>query len=107
MLKLTPAESDLLRPWLISRMRTGGQAMNDKALAEELDFRTAAWGERFGGSYKGTVSRPLSHRDLRGRARQASGPGRAVINEADQLQLVPGDGQVSLLFDAPEGAGPQ
>ena len=37
MLKLTPAESDLLRPWLISRMRTGGQAMNDKALAEELD----------------------------------------------------------------------
>ena len=59
MLKLRPAESDLLRPWLISRMRTGGQTVNDKALAEELDpDGSLGWND--GGSYKG-LSHALFH----------------------------------------------
>lgn len=37
MIQLTRAENDLLRPWIIDRMRAGGQTINYKALAEELD----------------------------------------------------------------------
>jgi hypothetical protein len=59
MLKLTPAESDFLRSWLINRMRTGGQTINDKVLAEELDpDGSLGWND--GGSYKG-LSRALFH----------------------------------------------
>jgi hypothetical protein len=59
MIKLTRAENDLLRPWLIDRMRTGGQTINYKALAEELDpDDSLGWND--GGRYKG-LSRALFH----------------------------------------------
>ena len=59
MLKLTPAENDLLRLWLIDRMRTGGQAISDKALAEELDpDGSLGWND--GGDYSG-LSHALFH----------------------------------------------
>ena len=59
MLKLTSAENDLLRPWLINRMRTGGQTITYKALAEELDpDGSLGWND--GGDYTG-LSHALFH----------------------------------------------
>jgi len=59
MIKLTLAENDILRPSLIDRMRTGGQTINYKALAEELDpDGSLGWND--GGHYKG-LSHALFH----------------------------------------------
>jgi hypothetical protein len=59
MLKLTRAENDLLRPWLIDRMRTGGQTITDEALAAELDpDGSLGWND--GGDYRG-LSQALFH----------------------------------------------
>jgi len=59
MIKLTPAENDLLRPWLIDRMHTGGHTINYKALAEELDpDGSLGWND--GSHYKG-LSHALFH----------------------------------------------
>lgn len=59
MIKLTRAENELLRPWLIDRMRTGGQIINYKALAEELDpDGSLGWNDH--GRYKG-LSHALFH----------------------------------------------
>jgi hypothetical protein len=59
MIKLTRAENDILRPWLIGRMRTGSQTISDQALAEELDpDGSLGWND--GGDYRG-LSHALFH----------------------------------------------
>ena len=59
MIKLTRPENDLLRPWLIERMRNGGQTINYKALAQELDpDGSLGWND--GGHYRG-LSHALFH----------------------------------------------
>src|SRR5258708_35028625 len=105
MLKLTPAESDLLRPWLISRMRTGGQTINDKALAEELD-PDGSLGWYDGGSYKG-LSHALFHiPTFEVEHGRPVGLVALVINETGSHSWVPATAQ-QLLFAAPGGARPQ
>jgi hypothetical protein len=105
MLKLRPAESDLLRPWLISRMRTGGQTVSDKALAEELDpDGSLGWND--GGSYKG-LSQALFHiATFEVEHGRPVGLVALVINETGSYSWFPSMAR-QLLFDVPEGAGPQ
>jgi hypothetical protein len=94
MLKLTPAESDVLRSWLISRMRAGGQTVSDKAPAEELDpDGSLGWND--GGSYQG-LSRALFYvAAFEAEHGRPGGPGRAGHQRDRQLRLVPGGGQAA------------
>jgi hypothetical protein len=105
MLKLTPAESDLLRSWLISRMRTGGQTVSDKAVAEELDpDGSLGWND--GGSYEG-LSHALFHiATFEVEHGRPVGLVALVINETGSYGWFPPMAR-QLLFDVPEGAGPQ
>jgi hypothetical protein len=105
MLKLTPAESDVLRSWLISRMRAGGQTVSDKAPAEELDpDGSLGWNDA--GGYQG-LSRALFHiATFEAEHGRPVGLVALVINENGSYGWFPAVAR-QLLFDVPEGAGPQ
>jgi hypothetical protein len=106
MLKLTRAENGLLRPWLIERIRTGGQTISDQALAEELDpDGSLGWND--GGDCRG-LSHALFHI-----ATFEVEHGRPVGLVALAIRPVrqPSDDGIQpmarrLLFDLPDGAAP-
>ena len=106
MLKLTRPENDLLRPWLIDRMRTGGQPISCKTLAEELDpDGSLGWSD--GGDYKG-LSHALFH--IATFEVEHGRPIGLVALVIDKPKLpsggFPGMAR-QLLFDVPDGAGAQ
>ena len=101
MLKLTPAESELLRPWLIDRMRTGGQTITDKALAEELDpDGSLGWND--GGSYKGLAHALFHIATFEVEHGRPVGLVALVMNKLKYSWFPTMARQ--LLFDVPEGA---
>ncbi len=104
MVKLTRAENDLLRPWLIDRMRTGGQTISDKALAEELDpDGSLGWND--GGDYRG-LSHALFH--IATFEVEHGRPVGLVALAVSPLEQPSEDGIQAmarrLLFDLPDGA---
>jgi hypothetical protein len=105
MLKLTRAENDLLRPWLIDRMRTGGQPISYKALTEELD-PDGSLGWNSGGDYKG-LSHALFH--IATFEVEHGRPVGLVALVIDKPKLFDDFSAMAraLLFDVPDGAGPQ
>jgi len=106
MLKLTRAENDLLRPWLIDRMRTGGQPIKYKALAQELDADgSLGWND--GGDYRG-LSHALFHiATFEVEHGRPVGLVALAVNKLGQLSDDFPSMARQLLFDVPEDAGAQ
>jgi hypothetical protein len=106
MLKLTTAENNVLRPWLIDRMCTGGDVIEHKDLAEELDPNgSLGWND--GGDYNG-LSHALFH-VATFEVEHGRPVGLVALAIDETKQLAEGGFPKmarALLFDVPEDAGP-